>query len=145
MNLKPVLKKINFKFILFYPIFSPSIVYLFTTILLTSHQLILSLLTLLTIHRHDPPLSAATIHRRRPPSSTANCHHGPPLTVASHCRLPSSTTTNCHHLSLSVTIRCCHHPVDHHLPSLATTIFHCSSLPTATICHCLPLPVTTAC
>ena len=87
LDLKPILKKINFKLVLFHFNFSPSILYLFTTIFLTSHQLVLFPLTLLTIrYRHLPPFIAA-VHYRLPPIA---------IGAALNCfRLPSSTATKC--------------------------------------------------
>ena len=164
MGLNSIMKKINFKLILFHHNFSPFILSLVTTFLLTSHQSLHSPLILLTVHRRYP-LSPATAvrHRWLPPLATTNyCQMplSPSSTTVYRCRLPLSTP---------ICIICCHYPllpattVHRRLPLSALTAAvadcQCSPLSTssaaiagyhrppqvATICHCPLSPAINVC
>ena len=135
MDLKPILY-----WFYFIPIFSSSILNLLITILLTSHKLILSPLTLSTVCHRRPPFFAADYH---------SDHHCLPLTTiavaTAYHRLLLIATIGCHWLPSSTTV--CHYPppLPPHpppLPSLATTVFHhpsCQLLPSIIVDRHSPL------
>ena len=111
MDLKPVLKKINFKLVLFDPNF-------FSFYFISSHYYYshFTPINSFSIDLVNLPLSpSTTIHCCCPPSSVVNYHQGhhrlPPTT--SDCQLPTATS-----LASSTTIACL-------FASLATTVFHC--------------------
>ena len=146
LNLKPVIKKINFKLVLFHPKF-----FYFYFIFFDY---------LSTVLRCGPPLFTAMVHHhppltvcRLPPSApfATICYHWPPPFASIHsCRSPPSVTASCHRPSLPVTnIR--HHcqpppsaanillrppssvaSAHHHLPRSATTHHH-RLLPSASL------------
>ena len=114
LELKPVLKKTNFKLVLFCPNFSP-----FILCFLTSYQLIISPLTLTTVRRYRPPpfAAAATVPCRV--SLITNDNHKPLLiaTIGKYWLPPTATSS--------------------------TTICRCSPLPptpSSIVCHCFPSP-----
>ena len=162
LNIKPVLKKINFKLVLFHPNF-------FSFYFISSYYLST------VLHCCPPPFTAMIHHHLSPTvigrywlplptSSTTICYRWPPLFATIHLspaaanyhrRPPSATICYCwppsfaifagrHWLPLSVTIVASHHrrlPPSHRDP-------HCLSLvattPT-TVCYCPLPPATTVC
>ena len=154
LSLKLVLKKTNFKLVLFCSNFFYSILSLLITFFSLCTNLFFCLLTLWTARPHHPPLPIA-IGRHWLQPTTAHCRwlqqaaaifHRLPSTVTIHHRqLPPLATTirhhRCHSPLSSIATVICHHQlppfaaIDHHfLPSLTTTASHLSPL-IAFDCH----------
>ena len=113
LDLKLVLKKINFKLILFHSKISSFILYLFTTCQLSSA----------VVHRRSP--SWSTIIHRRLSSTAADYHRWP-------CLLPFAAIV-CHHLLLPATTICRRCPLP---PFVVIAASHHQHLPwSATVCR----------
>ena len=135
MDLKPVLKKINFKLVLFSPNF-------FTFYFISFHYYFSYFIPInsffIDIENRLPP-SSTTICRHRTVSSVTDYRRRPSAAVDYH-RRPALTTTDghiIHHcLPLFATVT---RPVLHRLLSLATIVFHrphCLSTTATTASHC---------
>ena len=120
MGLKPVLKKINFKLVLFYPNFF-LLFYLF--LLHSSYLAQIFSFSIGLVNHLLPPSTIADCRWQLPP---ATGHRQLPLIVASH-RYLLPAAANCHRLLLLIA-------ADNRRLPLA-----------ATYCHCLPLLATTDC
>ena len=146
LDLKLILKKINFKLVLFYPkIFSfyfISSYYLSTILHYCPHA---------TIHHHPPPTTVGPVRHHFLPL-TALVNHHQSLSATIRLSLPAAAIH--HHWLPSppiATVYCCRLPppppsiavgryrpsitADHHHPTVATIVYCWRPPPPATVCH----------
>ena len=136
MSLKPILKKINSKLVLFHPKFfyfylisSHYFSSYFAPIFFFSIDHINRRLLPSTIICHCHPLPSATVHHYQLPPSVAANYHQPPPTAAGHHHnhlQPLSATIYCYHLKLTAAT------------STTTINYHRLSPFAARAHHCLP-------
>ena len=158
MDLNPVIKKINFKLVLFHLKFF--LFYFISSYFTSINSLSIDLVNRLplpstTIHRHCPPLSAVDYCRLLPITATVCCHQlrhlSPSVAIGSHLPLLAAATIPRHprpivticHCQLTPATTFCHHPLPlyiitdcHHLPQSAAAIHPCRHhrpLPPATV------------